>query len=113
MQLQTKIPDSNPSITIIELSGRLDIHYSLEIEEEINKLIEQGRVNLIINLHKVEYLSSSGLRIFIATSRQLKTKNGKVKLVRMPEAVKKVFMVVELLDMFEIYDTDEEAVKAF
>jgi anti-anti-sigma factor len=113
MQLQTTIPEKAPHVTIISLSGRLDIHYSLEIEEEINKLIEQGRINLIINLQNVEYLSSSGLRIFIATARQLKAKNGKLKLVKMPESVKKVFMVVELLDMFEIYDTDEEAISTF
>jgi anti-sigma B factor antagonist len=113
MQLQTKIPPNNPDVTIIYLSGRLDVHYSIEIEEEINRMIEQGRLKLVINLQGVEYLSSSGLRIFIATARQLKSKNGGLKLVRMSESVRKVFMVVELLDMFEIFDSDEEAIATF
>jgi len=113
MDLVTKTPPSHPDITVIYLKGRLDVHYSTGIEEEINKMIAQGKVQLIINLQDVEYLSSSGLRIFIATERQLKNKNGKLKLVKMSEAVKKIFMVVELLDMFEIYATEQDAVMSF
>jgi anti-anti-sigma factor len=113
MPLKTTNPASRPDITIVQLSGRLDVNHSMSIEEEINRLIDQGKLNFVFNLQDVEYLSSSGLRIFIATYRVLKTKNGRLKLVRMPEAVRKVFMVVELLDMFEIYDSDESAVATF
>jgi len=113
MPLKQKTLPSRPDVTIIYLAGRLDVKNSMAIEEEINKMIEQGCINFVFNLQDVEYLSSSGLRIFIATYRQLKDKNGKIKLVKMPESVKKVFMIVELLDMFEIYDSDEAAVASF
>jgi anti-anti-sigma factor len=113
MTIKTQIPPANPDVIIISLSGRLDVNYSLSIEDEINKLIQHGHLNLVINLQDVEYLSSSGLRIFIATSRQLKAKNGKLKLVKMPDAVRKVFMVVELLDMFEVFDSNEAALSSF
>lgn len=112
MPLKTVTPSQRPDVTIVYLDGRLDVNRSMAIEEEINRLIEQGRRKFVFNLQDVEYLSSSGLRIFIATYRVLKAKNGHLKLVRMPEAVRKIFMIVELLDMFEIHDSDEEAVAA-
>lgn len=113
MPLKTTTPPGRPDITIVHLNGRLDVNHSMSIEEEINRLIEQGKLNFVFNLQDVEYLSSSGLRIFIATYRVLKAKNGKLKLVKMPESVRKVFIVVELLDMFEIFDSNEAAVSTF
>jgi len=113
MPLKTQTSPDNPDVVVIYLSGRLDVNYSLSIEDEINKLIQQDHIKLVINLQDVEYLSSSGLRIFIATSRQLKIKNGILKLVKMPDAVKQVFMVVELLDMFEVFESNEAALASF
>ena len=100
-------------VTIVELEGRLDVHYSLEVEQSMNALIDSGKIKLVINLAKVEYLSSSGLRIFIAAMRKLKEKRGGLKLVRMTSAVEKIFKVVELIDLFEIYPTEDDALKTF
>ena len=113
MNLETKTSEVNPHVTIVDLKGRLDVHYSTEIEEGLNQLINGGRIFILLNLKAVEYLSSSGLRIFIATMRKLKEKNGKLKLCNMSDAVKKIFRVVELIDMFEIYEDEQQAAQSF
>jgi anti-sigma B factor antagonist len=69
--------------------------------------------HIILNLHDVEYMSSSGLRIFVSTMRLLKEKNRLLKLCALNNAVKKIFEVVELMDMFDIYETSEEALASF
>ncbi len=101
--------------TIIEifLSGRLDVHLSASIEKSIDKLIEEEPgTDLLINLKDVEYMSSSGLRIFVSTMRVLKESKRKLVLCHMNDSVKKIFEVVELMDMFDIYDTEEAALEA-
>ena len=113
MALKIKNPESNKDVTIVYLEGRLDVHYSAEVEEEINKLISEGHTKLLIDLHSVEYLSSSGLRIFIAISRKLKEIYGVLKLMRLSETTRKIFKIVELIDMFDIYDTEEDALASF
>ncbi len=111
MKLNTKKIDN---VWVIELSGRLDVHLSVDIEKEINKIIENNPGDhLLLNLKKVEYMSSSGLRIFVSTMRILKESKRKLKLCEMNNAVKKIFEVVELMDMFDIYDTEEDALEAF
>jgi anti-sigma B factor antagonist len=58
-------------------------------------------------------MSSSGLRIFVSTMRVLKESKRKLKLCSMNSAVQKIFEVVELMDMFDIYETEEEALESF
>lgn len=111
MELETKKIDN---IVIIYLSGRLDVHLSADIEKEINKIIKvEPDADLLLNLLNVEYMSSSGLRIFVSTMRILKENNRKLKLCHINNAVKKIFEVVELMDMFDIYDTEEDALTSF
>ncbi|PKL37633.1 MAG: anti-sigma factor antagonist [Spirochaetae bacterium HGW-Spirochaetae-1] len=102
------------NVTVIYLAGRLDVHLSADIEKEINKIIQDDPAcHLLLNLKDVEYMSSSGLRIFVSTMRVLKESKRKLKLSNMNNAVKKIFEVVELMDMFDIYDNEEEALQSF
>lgn len=111
MNLQTK---KVGNVIVVYLQGRLDVHLSADIEKEINKLIkDEPSAHLLLNLAGVEYMSSSGLRIFVSTMRILKESNRKLKLCNMNSAVKKIFEVVELMDMFEIYETEDEAIASF
>lgn len=63
MDLKTKKVDN---IVVVYLSGRLDVHLSADIEKGINDIIKNDpEANLLLNLEDVEYMSSSGLRIFV------------------------------------------------
>jgi anti-anti-sigma factor len=111
MELNKKKVDN---VIVIYLGGRLDVHLSAEIEKQINNVIQtESRSHLLLNLKDVEYMSSSGLRIFVSTMRILKESNRKLKLCNMNNAVKKIFEVVELMDMFDIFDDEDEALKSF
>jgi anti-anti-sigma factor len=111
MNLNIKRVDN---VVIVYLAGRLDVHLSAEIEKEINKIIQnESDTHLLMNLNDVEYMSSSGLRIFVSTMRILKEQKRQLKLCNMNNAVKKIFEVVELMDMFDIYDSEDEALKSF
>ena len=111
MDLKTR---KEGNVIVVYLAGRLDVHLSAEIEKEINSIIQKETdCHLLLNLKDVEYMSSSGLRIFVSTMRILKESKRKLKLVEMNNAVKKIFEVVELMDMFDIYDTEAEGLKSF
>ncbi|TFH42354.1 MAG: anti-sigma factor antagonist [Chrysiogenales bacterium] len=111
MNLNVKRVDN---VVVVYLAGRLDVHLSAEIEKEINKIIQnEPDTHMLMNLNDVEYMSSSGLRIFVSTMRMLKEQKRHLKLCNMNNAVKKIFEVVELMDMFDIYDTEDEALKSF
>jgi len=111
MDLNIKKVDN---VAVIYLAGRLDVHLSADIEKEINNIIQNdSECHLLLNLKDVEYMSSSGLRIFVSTMRILKESKRKLKLCNMNNAVKKIFEVVELMDMFDIFDSEDEALQSF
>lgn len=97
---------------VVYLKGRLDVHMSGEVEKELFQLSEKHpESDFVINLDGIEYMSSSGLRVLVAFMRHLKSRGRKMRLCNMNVAVKKIFEVVELMDMFDIYPTEEQALQ--
>lgn len=98
---------------VAKLIGRLDVTVSGEVEEKLMEIIEKDNIrHLILNMEQVEYMSSSGFRVAIALLRRLKDKDGSLKICCVRPAVKRIFDVIELTSLFEIYDTQEEAVNS-
>ncbi len=113
MGISIRTSEKYPEITIVDLRGRLDVHNASEVEKVLNNLINSGKHKLLLNLAGVEYLSSSGLRVFIATKRKLDELKGSLKLTQLNDTTKKIFKIVELIDLFDIYETEEEALASF
>ncbi len=97
---------------IVYPEGRLDLHISSQIEEELAKLVDEGNHHIILNLRDVEYMSSSGFRACIATLRKLNTHNGSFKICCVQPDVSRIFEVIELNSLFDVYKTEEEAIQA-
>ena len=108
--LQTKQVEDK---LIVYLEGRLDVSVANEVEEELSRLIDQeNQKHIILNMDKVEYMSSSGFRACIATLRKLNARDGSLKLTNIRPSVKRIFDVIELTSLFDIYESKEEALKA-
>ena len=95
------------------LSGRIDISVANEIEVELNEYIDPNDhiKYLLINMAEVEYLSSSGFRVMVALLRKLKEKGGTLKLCSIKPEVQRIFDVIEMTSLFEIFPTEESALK--
>lgn len=98
-------------IIILRVSGRLEINQALELEEVINTHINNGSKFFVFDLGDVHYLSSSGIRVFIATLRQLKDMSGRMILSNLSANVVKTLKIVELDGLFEIINGVDDAVK--
>ena len=94
---------------VFYLDGRLDVMLSQHLETKVLEVIEGGEKYLLFNLDKVEYMSSSGLRVFISSMRKLKENEGEIRLSNMSESVRKIFKIVDLEGMFNIFPKESEA----
>ncbi len=98
---------------VVFLEGRLDVSVANEVEEELARMIDnENQRHIVLNMDKVEYMSSSGFRACIATLRKLNSREGTLKLCNIRPSVKRIFDVIELTSLFEIYDSESEALKA-
>lgn len=103
--------EKRKEVVILKVSGRLEINQALELEEIINTNINNSNKLFVFDLGDVHYLSSSGIRVFIATLRQLKDIKGRMVLSNLSSNVIKTLKIVELDGLFEIINSTDEAVK--
>jgi len=100
------------NVAILTLKGRLDAYSSNELERSISALIDDGSVRLVVNFDGVDYISSSGLRVMLASQKRLKKEEGDLKLACLKPYVKEVFDIAGFTQLFEIYEQEEEAVNS-
>ncbi len=83
----------------LHLQGRLDAYSAVVITEEIEEDIRMGHYDIILNLEKVNYVSSAGIRVLVKYYKQLKTVNGNMSISSISDEAKSVLEMVGLLDM--------------
>ena len=84
------------------------------LENSIMALIEQvSGINLIINFCNVKFLTSSALGLLIRVIKKMHETGGKLKLCSIDPKIFEVFTITRLDKVFEIYDSQAEAVESF
>jgi anti-anti-sigma factor len=99
-------------ITIFEFIGHLDTITAPEAEQAINAAIHAGNTAILINLHQTSYISSSGLRVLLATAKRLKG-IGELRISNLNKNVQNVFDISGFTSILDIDATQEEAVNRF
>ena len=102
------------NITILSLSGRLTLGESSEdFRQTIKRLVEGGHNRILVNLQGVTRVDSSGLGSLIACFTSIKKEGGQFKLVHLNEAMQNLMLMTKLLTVFEVYESENEALKSF
>ena len=107
------IKEQKKDIVLLKIDGKFDAISAPEAEKEISSVISDGTKKIIINMEKVRYISSAGLRTLLIAAKEIKVEKGKIVICSMPEAVKKVFEISGFSTIFEICETEAEAIKRF
>ena len=75
---------------VLAVEGRVDTITSQELEQAINE--ETGTYNsLTLDFEKLEYISSAGLRVLIATQKKLKKEDIPLEIINVNETIKEIF----------------------
>ena len=83
----------------IALEGRLDTTTAPKLEEALNSL--EGVESLTLDLSKLLYISSAGVRVLLAANKTLEDRGG-MKMTHVSDVVREVFEVTGLADMLTI-----------
>jgi anti-anti-sigma factor len=100
-------------IPILALSGRIDPATSPQLEEHLNAELAQSQYRAVLNLTGVEFISSNGLRVFLAVLKKAKILQGNLKLCGLSADVGKIFRISGFDTLFDISSTEAEAVQRF
>jgi len=90
----------NAAELTVALSGRLDTNTAPELEKALNTSLE-GVNMLFIDMEKLDYISSAGLRVLLA-AQKIMNEQGKMTITHVNEAIMEIFEVTGLSDILTI-----------
>lgn len=99
MALNIEKKESGSELTLF-LSGRLDTTTSPILENEI-AAVTDGVTALILDIEKLDYISSAGLRVLLSTQKKM-SKQGKLTIKNVQENVMEVFEITGFSDILNI-----------
>lgn len=110
MQIATR---QSQSITIVDLEGRLDSKAVGAVNDEMVRIIQGGAKQMIVNLEKMDFVTSAGLRVLLRSSKLLQGAGGKMKLCGANDLVGDVLKTAGFDSLLNLYSTESEAIQSF
>jgi len=101
-------------LAIVEIDDKLmtEEHITL-LSNAVRELLDEGYRDIVIDLSRIKRINSSGLGSLISIYTTIRNSEGRLKIGGFNEFVKNVLNITKLLEVFEIYPTQDEAVTAF
>jgi anti-sigma B factor antagonist len=103
----------NRGVSILRVSGYVDTTTSPELERRLQALLREKRFHIVVDLSRVEYISSAGWGIFISEIREIREKSGDLKLAGMIPDVREVFDLLEFENILQAYSDADLAAASF
>ena len=97
---------------VVAVAGKLDTLSAGDYEKAMNQLIAQGRTRFVVDFSELSYISSAGLRVLLATSKQLKPKGGLAVFANLQANVLDVFEMTGFSTILGVYDSVDAALAA-
>ena len=94
---------------VVEVGGRLDTVTSRQFDEQCENWLSQGRVQVVVDMSGVEYISSAGLRSVLSAAKKLRGRGGDLFFCGLQGMVADVFTMSGFTTMFKIFTTREQA----
>lgn len=101
-------------VTIVDLNGKITIGAGdIALRNAVQQAIESGTKNVLINLHEVSTIDSSGVGELVSAYTTATNRGIRLKLVNLPDKVADILTVTQLITVFDVYDTEDDAIAAF
>jgi anti-anti-sigma factor len=104
--------NSGSEHVIVVIEGRLDTTQSDAFEKQMLEIIGSGQTKIILDCKALEYISSSGLRVFLIAQKKMMAISGKLLLCNLQPGIKEIFEVSGFSMIFSIYPDLETALDA-
>jgi len=101
-------------VKIVELRGKITIGSGdLQMREAIHSAVGAGCRKILVSMKEVTTIDSSGVGELVGCYTTATNKGAKLKLMTLPAKINDVLTVTQLITVFDVYNTEEEALASF
>ena len=106
------------SVTILDIdgNGRIGLRFgasTVPVPKAVQSLLEEGHHHILLDLAGVGSLDAGGLGELVSTYITVNENGGQIKLLHLTETLRELMTTTKLLTIFDIYDTESEALDSF
>lgn len=111
MELSIKVIKKKDYVYTVELKGSIDNDTYQQLENELEEIIKESTKAVILDMGGVSYISSIGIRVIISAKKKTTEKNATFAMTNLQPQIKRIFDMMKILPMFDIFDDMPEADK--
>jgi anti-sigma B factor antagonist len=101
-------------ISLMDLKGRITLGDEVSLfRAAFEKLAEQPKPRLILNMQHVDYVDSTGLGALVVCSTRFTNANGVAKLVNVNRRNIELMLMTKIDTIFEVFDDETDAINSF
>ena len=112
LTIEAKTIHRTPTISYIELEGRFDAEGLPLVLSEIERCVSSGSQRFLIDLRNVSFIGSAGIGIFLSLVEELNGEGGGVVFINVPDAIQRIFEVLNVLEFLDLRNNRDEATNA-
>lgn len=112
LSIEEEVAQSENAV-ILHISGTVDSHTYDQLEEKFQSLFSNGMYRIVVDMERVQYISSAGIGVFVGAMSQASTEKGALILTGLSTVVREVFEVLGIAPMFTITVDKSSALAAF
>ena len=87
---------------VLKLGGHLNTNTAADLEEEALEPVFERTSKVVLDFADLEYLSSAGLRVLVATQKRVTAAEGTLRIVNASDDIREVFDITGLIDVFDV-----------
>lgn len=99
--------------TLVDVAGRLTSFEGQAFREAIQRLLQQGHRNIVLNLNGLDYLDSSGVGELVRNYLAVVKKGGAMKVVGLAPKVEEILKITQLYQVFPEFPDEASALESF
>jgi anti-anti-sigma factor len=110
MNVETR---QTPNALVVDMAGRLDSYSSGQVSDKLVGIAKSGAKKIILNLDKLEFVSSAGLRIILTMAKLLQSTRGELRICNTKAPVREILEQSGFNSLVKIFDDEETASKSW
>ncbi len=100
-------------VTVIKVEGNLIGGNTNQLSNELMKCITEKKVNILVNLAETAQMDSYSIGVLASTGNELSKLGGVLKFAELQPFIENLFEMMRMTNLFETFDTEQEALVSF
>jgi anti-anti-sigma factor len=106
-------PRHHGDVLVLDMSGRLDGSTSGKAHDAVVNFANSGAKRVVLNLDKLDFVTSAGLRVILTLAKLLQSSNGELKICSANANVKEVLETSGFHSLIKMFDDEKAAIASW